>query len=124
MEFDFVILLTILALFLTILIPIFLKIKIPTKFKDVELPLTGMGFLSAIMSFLFFISAAGACLHNGLYKTFVFGVESGGGIITDTYVLYYSHNWVLATLFIGISIIPFMLFLFLVPESWKDQGAK
>ena len=116
-----------LAVFFTLLIPIFMKFpdthrpNIDLNSPEVETAesgLKGLALIVAVISFIFWVLlAAGSVSIKYLY---FYHVDNTAYV----YEHIYTNTGPLAWLFIGCSIIPFLLLLFLIPESWKGVSTR
>lgn len=116
-----------LAVFFTLLIPIFLKFPDTHKsniditspeMETAESGLKGLALVAALISFIFWVLlAAGSVSIKNLYFYQYEGVAY-------VYEHIYTNTAPLAWMFIGCSIIPLLLLLFLIPESWKGASTR
>ena len=108
-----------LGAFFTLLIFIFKTIP---EEKDESSGWKGLAFVSAIISTIIWLICMVAVLDIGIIQPYAF--ISGTTVITGSVTVRYPDTWPFMLVYALITIIPFVLLLFLWPESWKNIGRK
>lgn len=111
MDIDIFLMLLILTFFFTVLIPVLLSFG---NKDDAEGGLRGMAFLFSIFALFLWIALAA----NSLSLTYSYNYVVDGIFYTEEVV--YGDMTPVALLFAGVSIIPLLFTIYLIPESWKD----
>lgn len=82
----------------------------------------GMAFLAAIISTIIWICIAAASISIGYTQPYT--AIDNSTLITGSYQIVFADTWPFALIYAMISVLPFVLILFLWPESWKNIGKK
>jgi hypothetical protein len=78
----------------------------------------GIAFLCAIVSTVLWLTCAVISVDIGTTTTYASVVD--GSLVTGVVRTAYEGTWPLAFVYCLVSVIPFLLLLFLFPDSWKD----
>jgi hypothetical protein len=82
----------------------------------------GMAFVSAIISAIIWLVCMVAVLDIGVIQPYAF--ISGSTVVTGSVTVHYPDTWPFMFVYVLATIIPFVLLLFLWPESWKNIGKR
>ena len=112
MQIEIIYLLAGISCFLTVLIPVLMKF--PAESETAEGGLRGLALVASIFAFISWLATAASVAT----ASYVYYYSDGALYYTYEYV--YNNTWPLAWLFVGVSVIPLLLLIYLIPESWKD----
>lgn len=112
MDIDIFLMLLILTFFFTVLIPVLLSFG--GGKDEAENGLRGMAFLFSIFALFLWIGLAA----NSLSLTYSYNYVVSGVFYTEEVA--YGDMVPVALLFAGVSIIPLLFTIYLIPESWKN----
>jgi len=82
----------------------------------------GMAFLAAIISTIIWLCIAAASISIGYTQPYT--AIDNTTLVTGSYEIVFANTWPLSLIYAMISVLPFVLILFLWPESWKNIGKK